>query len=85
MPSPHRVGNQLQSFRLGGIFATEPPFGRTVQDRELLPEGEILKDELLASLEDREKGFDGQLEQSNHGQQGCLGWLKYSSISTRMN
>ncbi len=24
MPSPRRVGSQLQSFRLGGIFATEP-------------------------------------------------------------
>ena len=24
MPSPRRVSNQLKSFRLGGIFATEP-------------------------------------------------------------
>ena len=54
------------------------PFGRAVQDRERMPEGEILKDEWLSRLENREKGFDRQLEQSNHGQQGCLGGLKDS-------
>ncbi len=48
-------------------------FGRMVQDRELLPKGEVFEDKILAGLKDREKGFQGQLKQNNHGWQGCLG------------
>ena len=33
------------------------PFGRTVQDRELLTKGEISEDKFLPNLEDRKKGF----------------------------
>jgi len=50
--------------------------GRTVQDRELLPKGEMFEDQVLARLEDRENGFYGQLKQSNHGWQECLGCQK---------
>jgi len=49
------------------------PFGRTGQHDELLSKSKIFENQFLASLEDREKGFHGQLEYNNHGRQECLG------------
>jgi hypothetical protein len=61
------------------------PFGRPVQDRELLTKGKIFEEKLLASLEEREKGGYGRLKKNTHGQPECLDGQKYSSISMRMN
>jgi hypothetical protein len=61
------------------------PFGRTVQDRELLPEGKIFEEQFLASLEEREQGYYGRVKQNNHGQPECLDCQKYSSISMQTN